>query len=319
MKRKWCFLVLLVVMLASCQEGKQSNSSEITVYSPYPKGLIQPVLKEFEQQENVKVNIRHGSTQVLLSELHRTSKKERGDVFIGGVLSEVIENTDDFVPYRSPDKDKFRDVAIQSNIVTSFMLMPAVIVVNTDVQGDIVIRGYKDLLQHDLKNKVAYPNPHTTTTGYQHMRAIFSMSNDVQDVYRFDNLAIQLSKSSQVIKEVSEGKYYAGLSYEQDARTAIKKGYPLKIIYPAEGTMLNIDGIALVNTEDPHPKREALMRYLTSYKVQQRLAKEFGVKPIRKDVDETETEETKQLSDIPIIPKSTLPKMSHKIFLENIE
>lgn len=97
--------------------------------------------------------------------------------------------------------------------------MPTVIVVNKDLQGDIAIRGYKDLLQPVLKGRIAYSNPNTTTTGYQHMRAIYSMNHQVSDVHQFQNHAIQLSQTSKVIEEVAKGKYYAGLSYEQDART----------------------------------------------------------------------------------------------------
>ena len=62
--------------------------------------------------------------------------------------------------------------------------MPTVIVVNSDLQGDIKIQGYQDLLQPILKGKIAYSNPNTTTTGYQHMRAIYSLHHPVSDVHR---------------------------------------------------------------------------------------------------------------------------------------
>ncbi|WP_449618414.1 hypothetical protein, partial [Pseudomonas aeruginosa] len=75
----------------------------------------------------------------------------------------------------------------------------------------------------------------------------YHMRHQVSDVHQFQHHAVQLSKSSQVIEKVAKGAYYAGLSYEQDARTWKQKGYPISIIYPTEGTMLNVDGIALVN------------------------------------------------------------------------
>ncbi len=77
------------------------------------------------------------------------------------------------------------------------------------------------------------------------MRAIYSMHHRVSDVHQFQNHAMQLSKTSKVIEDVAKGKYYAGLSYEQDARTWKNKGYPVSIVYPIEGTMLNVDGIVL--------------------------------------------------------------------------
>lgn len=51
------------------------------------------------------------------------------------------------------------------------------------------------------------------------MRAIYSMHHRVSDVHQFQDHAMQLSKTSKVIEDVAKGKYYAGLSYEQDART----------------------------------------------------------------------------------------------------
>lgn len=190
---------------------------------------------------------------------------------------------------------------------------------NSDLQGDIKIRGYQDLLQPILKGKIAYSNPNTTTTGYQHMRAIYSMHHRVSDVHQFQNHAMQLSKTSKVIEDVAKGKYYAGLSYEQDARTWKNKGYPVSIVYPIEGTMLNVDGIALVKNAHPHPKRKKLVQYLTSRSVQQRLVAEFDAKSIRKDVSEQSDQSIENLKNIPLIPKSKLPDIPHHKFLEMIQ
>lgn len=75
-------------------------------------------------------------------------------------------------------------------------------------------------------------------------------------MHQFQDHAMQLSKTSKVIEDVAKGKYYAGLSYEQDAHGKTK-GYPVSIVYPIEGTMLNVDGIALVKNAHPHPKRKS--------------------------------------------------------------
>ncbi|WP_256050772.1 substrate-binding domain-containing protein, partial [Staphylococcus aureus] len=129
--------------------------------------------------------------------------------------------------------------------------------------GEIKIRVYQDLLQPIRKGKIAYANPNTTTTGYQHSRAIYSRHHRVSDVHQFQNHAIQLSKTSKVIEDVAKGKYDAGLSYEQEARTWKNKVYPVSIVYPIEGTMLKVDCIALVKNAHPHPKRKKLVQYLT--------------------------------------------------------
>nr|WP_086428897.1 extracellular solute-binding protein [Staphylococcus cornubiensis] len=316
--KKW-LCGLLIILLFGCQQDTSNADDTLTIYSPYPKRLIQPILKDFEHQENVKVTVIEDSTQVLLSKIHHTSKAARGDVFVGGVLSETIEHPEDFVPYTGVDHSQFRISLSDEPLVTPFMLMPTVIVVNTDLQGDITINGYMDLMQPALDQKVAYSNPKTTTTGYQHMRGLYHIHNRVAEIHQFQQHAVQLAKSSDVIAQVAKGHYFAGLSYEQDARTWLQKGYPLKVIYPVEGTVLNVDGIALVNNQHPHPKRTALVNYLTSYTVQQRLAQQDGVKPIRRDVSEIKEPGIAQLRDIPVIPETALPHETHQKFLERVE
>ena len=54
------------------------------------------------------------------------------------------------------------------------------------------------------------------------------------------------------------------------------------MIYPSEGTMLNHDGIALVKKENINPKSKKLINYLTSKKVQQKIADEYKIQSGRK-------------------------------------
>ena len=95
-------LLLFLIFLSSCANTRHSESDKnvLTVYSPYQSNLIRPILNEFEKQEHVKIEIKHGSTQVLLSNLHNEDFSERGDVFMGGVLSETIDHPEDFVPIK---------------------------------------------------------------------------------------------------------------------------------------------------------------------------------------------------------------------------
>ncbi|MBI5974830.1 extracellular solute-binding protein [Staphylococcus canis] len=323
MKYKIYAVLCVLIILSGCTstEQRQVQSEVLKVYSPYPMHLIRPILNDFERQENVKVEVIQGSTQTLLSRVHQESPMTRGDVFLGGVLSDMIDHPKDFVPYHEPSAShQYVSYRSQDDYVTSFILMPIVIVVNEDLKGDIPIRGYTDLMHHPaLNTRVAYSNPNTTTTGYQHMRAIYSMSNEIQDVHHFQNQAVRLDKTSKVINDVAKGKYYAGLSYEQEARTWQDKGYPISIIYPREGTLLNVDGIALINNAHPHPKREQLVHYLTSRPIQQRLVSEFGIKSIRQDISESRNDAVAQFDKIPLLPKSKLPSQPHDQFLEMIQ
>ena len=71
MKVKLYTLLLLLIFLIACAPTSTSQSPHplrtLIVYSPYPSHLIRPILNDFEKREHVKVEIKHGSTQVLLS------------------------------------------------------------------------------------------------------------------------------------------------------------------------------------------------------------------------------------------------------------
>lgn len=125
MKSKIYILLLFLIFLSSCANTRHSESDKnvLTVYSPYQSNLIRPILNEFEKQEHVKIEIKHGSTQVLLSNLHNEDFSERGDVFMGGVLSETIDHPEDFVPYQDTSvTQQLEDYRSNNKYVTSFSI-----------------------------------------------------------------------------------------------------------------------------------------------------------------------------------------------------
>ncbi|WP_230314713.1 hypothetical protein [Staphylococcus pseudintermedius] len=83
--------------------------------------------------------------------------------------------------------------------------------------------------------------------------------------------------------------------------------------------MLNITGIALVNSQHTNPKRTALIHYITSYTVQQRLEQENGVKALRRDVSDIKEPGIAKLRDIPAINETAVPHETHQKFLERGE
>ena len=71
--KKFFVLVCILLIVSGC--GKLNNHQErITVYSPYPRELIRSLLNDFEQTENVKVELKQGSTQVLLRKFIKQMK-----------------------------------------------------------------------------------------------------------------------------------------------------------------------------------------------------------------------------------------------------
>ena len=158
------YLTIISHFLSACANTRHSESDKnvLTVYSPYQSNLIRPILNDFEKQEHVKIEIKHGSTQVLLSNLHNEDLSSVV-MYLWVVCCQkqlIIQKI--LFPYQDTSvTQQLEDYRSNNKYVTSFLLMPTVIVVNSDLQGDIKIRGYQDLLQPILKGKIAYSNPNT--------------------------------------------------------------------------------------------------------------------------------------------------------------
>ena len=53
--------------------------------------------------------------------------------------------------------------------LTRFDTIPSVIMVNTDLIGDIKIEGYEDLLNPELKGKIAFADPAASSSSFEHL------------------------------------------------------------------------------------------------------------------------------------------------------
>ena len=51
--------------------------------------------------------------------------------------------------------------------------------INTDLIGDIKITGYEDLLQPELKGKIAFADPTKSSSSYEHLvNMLYAMGSD---------------------------------------------------------------------------------------------------------------------------------------------
>ena len=53
--------------------------------------------------------------------------------------------------------------------MTRFTAVPSVIMINTNLIGDIKIEGYEDVLNPELKGKIAYSDPAKSSSSFEHL------------------------------------------------------------------------------------------------------------------------------------------------------
>src|SRR5699024_7116171 len=103
---------------------------------------------------------------------------------------------------------------------------------------------YKDLLNPELKGKIAMGDPGDSSSSYgQLMNMLLAAGGDFESdesweyVEKFvENLDGRLSSSSgSVFKDVANGEDIVGLNIEGQAAAYKEDGAPIDIIYPEEG------------------------------------------------------------------------------------
>ncbi|MGE8081406.1 extracellular solute-binding protein [Peribacillus loiseleuriae] len=323
---KIIFLCLMLTFsLAACSsddkssDGKKSN--ELTVYSPHPLEFTEPLIKDFENETGIKVELISAGSGELLKRVESEKNNPLSDVLWGGSISTLDSNKELFEKFTSANDDQVADeFKNKDGYITRFSVIPSVIMVNKNLIGDIKIEGYEDLLNKELKGKIANADPSKSSSSLEQLiNQLFAMGNgDPEKGWDYVTKLIKnldgklLSGSSAVHKGVADGEYTVGLTFEEAALNYIKNGAPVEIIYPKEGTIAKADGMGIIKDARNKENAEKFVDYVTGKEVQQKLTSELNRRSILKDVSIDKTTGMKDLSEITIIKDDEEWSNAHK-------
>ncbi len=166
-----------------------------------------------------------------------------------------------FEAYISCNEDMVRDeFKNREGNMSRFTDIPSVIMVNTNLIGDVKVEGYEDLLQPELKGRIAMCDPATSSSAYEHLiNMLYAMGDGepeqgwdyVEDFCR--NLdGILLGGSGEVYQGVAQGKYAVGLTFEEAAAHYVADRGPVKLVYMKEGVISTPDSVCIVKGQPPY-------------------------------------------------------------------
>ena len=259
-------MAMAVTLLAGCGGGQKTaskadkssgaeDSNTLVIYCPHPLAFINPLVQEFEKQSGVKVEVIAAGTGELLKRVESEKANPLGDIFWGGSLNTMKPKANLFENYKSANEDHIQ--AAFKNVegpMTRFTDIPSVIMVNTNLIGDIKVEGYADLLNPALKGKIAMADPSKSSSSYEHLiNMLYAMGNGNPDagwsyVESFcKNLDGKLLPgSSAVYKGVADGEYAVGCTFEEGGAKYVADGAPVKLVYMKEGVISKPDGIYII-------------------------------------------------------------------------
>ena len=274
-------------------EVADQATDDLVIYCPHPLEFINPLVSEFESQTGIKVEVIAAGTGELLKRVESEQANPLGDIFWGGSLSTMKPQMELFENYTSANEEFVQET--MKNVegpLTRFTDIPSVIMVNTDLIGDIEINGYEDLLNPALKGKIAHCDPSKSSSSYEHLiNMLYAMGKgNPDDGWSFVEAFCQnldgklLSGSSAVYKGVADGEYVVGLTFEEGGAKYVADGAPVKLVYMEEGVISKADGVYIINNAKNMVNAKAFIDFVTGKDAQTIIVEQLNRRSVRIDV-----------------------------------
>ncbi|HQC26381.1 MAG TPA: extracellular solute-binding protein [Treponemataceae bacterium] len=288
------FLGALFFFHSCKKEDSLYEDDSLRICSPHPIEFIKPLIENFEYETGIKVQITQEGTGEILDKITKTAPIPYCDILWGGSLSIVLPFSHFFEHYQSSNEAyiemQYRNV--EGNL-TRFTDVPSILMINRKVCGNVKIEGYKDLLQEELKGKIALCYPERSSSATEHLiNILYAMGNgNCSESWEFvrqlcKNLdGIILSSSSQVYQGVAEGKFAVGLTFEDAGAKYARADENIELVYMEEGVLFTPDGIYVVKNTSNREKAFAFVDYMTSQKVQMYIVDLLHRRSVRSDIE----------------------------------
>jgi iron(III) transport system substrate-binding protein len=281
---------MLLAVTAGCSSaGRAGGASStgpqpITLYTSVTQNTVDSVVAGFTAAHpGAKVDVFRATTGALNA---RIAADQRS----GGLRADVIWGTDPLSMQSYADQKLLHTWPLPSTggVLAKYqtryfwgtrllyMVMVAQKGLNPAPQrwADLTAAGYRD--------GVALPDPAAAGSAFAALGYFSQAPGFGLDYYRTlkANGAVQVSTVPEVVTGVAQGRFKVGITLDSEIRSAVAKGSPVSMVWPADGAIALYSPIA-ETAKAPHASTaQAFLAYVLSDDGQRRIA-ETGWQPIR--------------------------------------
>lgn len=285
---RWLVTVASLLVLGA---GNAWAQKKLVVYTANDSTLNDLVFGAFKKETGIEVEPVAAGSGVLVRRLQAEKARPLGDIIWGVSRSLLQTNAQYFDSYASQHKDavpaEFRDPQDRW-IGTNLHLL--VILQNTksvpEAQGP---KSWDDLTQAKWKGNIAFTDPANSGSAYSNVTLLVDMwggGNAGWDkVSKLIANTKMLNRSSLVFQGVGNGEYGLGISLEYAGYLWANNGAPVKVIYPSDGTIAQMEGVAIIKNGPNTDGARKFVDYVNRKDVREMILKETFRRPARQDLD----------------------------------
>ena len=251
-------VILAFALLLGGGHGALAQSGKLVYYAGGGSKVNKALVKAFKKiYPNIRVDMLNLGGGEALARVRAEKNRPQGDVLFSTV--EAFEaHPELFAGYKAKGHSAYPDWAVgANNKYYGVELALMIFIVNTkEMALAKAPQSWKDLGRSKYKGKIVMANPALSGSAYSQLAQMIQLHGwDL--VGKVIGNAIIVPKSRLVYTQVARGEFPVGLTEESRVYSSIKKGFPVKPVYPSEGTAIRLSSVGLIKG-GPNPKNAKL-------------------------------------------------------------
>jgi iron(III) transport system substrate-binding protein len=297
-----------------------TDTGELIVYSGRSKGLVHPIIKQFEKETGITVKVRYGNTAQLAVALLEEGEKSPADLFwaqdagaLGAVSKQGLFQT---LPESTTSKvpDKFRNS--EGTWIATSGRARVLAYAPERVKAEELPKSVFDLTDAKWKGRVGWAPQNASFQAFVTAMRVLEGEEKAEEWLRGmkANGAKSYPKNTPIIRGLAAGEIDLGLPNHYYLMRFKKSdsGFPVEQTFFASGdagNLVNVAGIGILKSSTHANEVNSFVEYLLSPKVQQFFISEVFEYPVTDAVIPSEK----------LLPLDELLKLTPEINLEKLD
>lgn len=305
--------------LAACGGGGDSESADkLVIYSPNAQHMLDAIIPAFEDKTGIDVSVVSAGTGELYQRIKSEGDNPNADVMFGGSAAQAVQHADLWADYVSKHDDSMLPVGKNlEGSITPYQADGSNLLINTDIGAKYNITAYADLLNPELKGKIAFGDPSDSSSAFAQLTNILKAMGGYESEEAWDYVTklvdnldgVTIGSSSQVVVDTVNAEYAVALTYEAKSANAVAAGKNVKMVYPKEGAVFLPAGSQIIKNAKHPEAAKKFIDFTTSEEGQNIIATKTSGRPLRKGVN---SDGLKPLEEINSIKEDSQYVSSHR-------